>query len=75
MVRELSRKLEGLGCWGEAPALYRRQGQGVPTKSGKTPATGAHATVPGHGNQDVRTGTLHKIRRDLGISRLEFDQA
>ena len=68
-MRELSRKLEGLGCF------YRRQGQGVPTKSGKTPATGAHATVPGHGNQDVRTGTLHKIRRDLGISRLEFDQA
>ena len=68
-MRELSRKLEGLGCF------YRRQGQGAPTKSGKTPATGAHATVPGHGNQDVRTGTLHKIRRDLGISRLEFDQA
>lgn len=66
--RELTRKLEGLGCF------YRRQGQGS-HEIWQNPANGSQTTIPRHGNQDLRTGTLHKIRRDLGLSRSQFDRA
>ena len=66
--RELTRKLEALGCF------YRRQGQGS-HEIWQNPANGLQTTIPRHGNQDLRTGTLHKVRRDLGISRSEFDRA
>ena len=66
--RELTRKLEALGC------SYRRPGQGS-HEIWQNPANGMHTTIPRHRNQDLRTGTLHKIRRELGISRSDFDQA
>lgn len=66
--RVLRRKLEGLGC-----VLYR-QGRGS-HEVWLNPANGRRTSVPRHGNQDLRTGTLHEIRRDLGISRSDFDQA
>ena len=28
-----------------------------------------------HGNRDLATGTLHRFRRNLGISKAHFDQA
>ncbi len=66
--RELRRKLEALGCF------YRRPGQGS-HEIWQNPANGLQTTIPRQGSQDLRTGTLHKIRRDLGISRSEFDRA
>ena len=66
--RELTRKLRRLGCAFEAPGgrLARNLGQS---------ANNQETTVPRHANWDLATGTVHGIRRDLGISRQEFDRA
>ena len=37
--------------------------------------SGRQTPIPRHGNRDLATGTLHRIRRNLGISRSDFDQA
>ena len=66
--RELTRKLEALRCF------YRRQGQGS-HELWQNRSNGRITSIPRHGNRDLRTGTLHKIRRDLGISREDFDEA
>ena len=65
---ELRLKLENLGC------RFQRQGQGS-HEIWLNPANGRLSPVPRHGNRDLATGTLHQIRRNLGISRSEFDQA
>ena len=39
------------------------------------PANNNQTTVPRHANRDLATGTVQGIRRDLGISRQEFDRA
>ena len=66
--RELRRKLENLGC------RFRRQADGS-HEMWINPSNGRRAIIPRHGNRDLATGTLHQIRRDLGISRPDFDQA
>ena len=38
-------------------------------------ANGRQSPIPRHGNLDLATGTLHRIRRNLGIPRADFDQA
>ena len=66
--RELRRKLERLEC------VFVRQGHGS-HEIWRNPANGRQTIIPRHGNRDLATGTLHEIRRDLGISRRDFDQA
>ena len=66
--RELRRKLESLGC------KFQRQADGS-HEIRVNPANGRRTPIPRHGNRDLATGTLHRIRRNLGISRLDFDQA
>ena len=46
-----------------------------PTSLWVNPANGRRTPIPRHGNRDLATGTLHRIRRNLGISRSDFDQA
>ncbi len=66
--RELTRKLRRLGC------VFDRQAGGS-HEIWINPANKQETTVPRHGNRDLATGTVHGIRRDLGISRQEFDRA
>lgn len=66
--RELRRKLERLGC------MFVRQGHGS-HEIWRNPANGGQTTIPRHGNRDLARGTLHEIRRDLGISRSDLDRA
>ena len=66
--RELRRKLESLGC------RYSRPADGS-HEMWVNPANGRRTPIPRHGNRDLATGTLHQIRRNLGISRSDFDQA
>ena len=66
--RELHRKLESLGC------RFQRQADGS-HEIWVNPANGRRSPILRHGNRDLATGTLHRIRRNLGISRLDFDSA
>ena len=66
--RQLRRKLERLGC------IFERQGSGS-HEIWLNPANGRRTTIPRHGNRDLAIGTLHEIRRDLGIDRSTFDSA
>jgi predicted RNA binding protein YcfA (HicA-like mRNA interferase family) len=65
--RDLRAKLESLGCrfWRQADEIHEKW---------VNPANGRRAIIPRHSNRDLATGTLHQIRRDLGISRSDFDQ-
>ena len=66
--RELTRKLIRLGC------AFDRQAGGsheIWINLGNNRET----TIPRHGNRDLATGTIHGIRRDLGIDRRDFDSA
>ncbi|MDE2842047.1 MAG: type II toxin-antitoxin system HicA family toxin [Chloroflexota bacterium] len=65
---ELRLKLENLGC------RFQRQGRGS-HEIWLNPANGQQSPVPRHGNLDLATGTLHQIRRNLGISRSDVYQA
>ncbi|MXZ92654.1 MAG: type II toxin-antitoxin system HicA family toxin [Chloroflexi bacterium] len=65
---ELRRKLENLGC------VFQRQGRGS-HEIWVNPANGRLTPVPRHRNRDLATGTIHRIRRNLDISRSDFDQA
>ena len=65
--RELRGKLESLGC------IYYRQADGS-HEMWANPANGRRTPIPRHGNRDLATGTLHRIRRNLGISRSDFDR-
>ena len=65
--RQLRRKLERLGC------VFVRQGAGS-HEIWQNTANGRYTVIPRHGNRDLATGTLHESRRDLGISRSDFDQ-
>jgi predicted RNA binding protein YcfA (HicA-like mRNA interferase family) len=65
--RELRRRLEQLGC------IFERQGGGS-HEIWLNPANGRRTTIPRHSNRDLATGTLHEIRRDLGIARSDFDR-
>ena len=64
---ELRRKLESLGCW------YYRQADGS-HEMWINPINGRRSPIARHGNRDIPTGTLHQIRRNLGISGEAFDQ-
>ena len=66
--RELTRKLRRLGC-----TLDRQAGGSH--EIWVNPASNKETTIPRHGNRDLATGTVHGIRRDLRISRKEFDSA
>ncbi len=64
--RELIKKLKRLGCafdWqaGGSHEIWINLGNDRET------------TIPRHGNRDLATGTVHGIRRDLGIGRQDFD--
>ena len=66
--RELRRKLEQPGC------VFDRQASGS-HEMWLNPSNGRETPIPRHGNRDLATGALHRIRRNLGISRSDFDQA
>ncbi len=66
--RELRRKLERLGC------RFERQADGS-HEMWLNPVNGRQTPIPRHGNRDLATGTLHRIRRNLGITRSDFDGA
>ena len=66
--RELTRKLRRLGC------AFERQAGGS-HEIWVNPANNQETTIPRHANRDLATGTVHGIRRDLGITRQEFDRA
>ncbi len=66
--RELARKLTRLGCF------FERQAGGS-HEIWVNPANNRETTVPRHANRDLATGTVHGIRRDLGIDRHDFDRA
>lgn len=66
--RELTRKLRRLGC------EFHRQAGGS-HEIWINVANDHETTIPRHANRDLATGTIHGIRRDLGISRQAFDRA
>ena len=66
--RELTRKLRRLGC------VFDRQAGGS-HEIWVNVTNNQETTVPRHANRDLATGTVHGIRRDLGISRQDFDLA
>ncbi len=65
---ELTRKLRRLGC------AFERQAGGS-HEIRVNPSNNQETTIPRHANRDLATGTVHGIRRDLGIARQEFDRA
>ncbi len=65
---ELRRKLESLG------GTFQRQGRGS-HEMWLNPTNGRRTPIPRHVDHDLATGTLHRIRRNLGISKSDFDQA
>ena len=65
--RELPRKLESLGC------RFQRQADGS-HEIWMNPVNGRKSPIPRHGNRNLATGTLHRIRRNPGISRTDFDR-
>ena len=65
--RELARKLTRLGC------VFDWQAGGS-HEIWVNPANNRETTVPRHANRDLATGTVHGIRRDLGIDRHDFDR-
>ena len=88
--RELRRKLERLGSAVDltgkpaGPKKYGsiQQTSGNPLFRGEqlidwqlNPTNEREPPIPRHGNRDLAIGTLHRIRRNLGISRSDFDQA
>ena len=66
--REMRRKLEVLGC------RFQRQADGS-HELWVNPANGRRTPIPRRGNRDLATGTLHRIRRNLGIPRSDLDRA
>ena len=66
--RELTRKLRRLGC------IFDRQAGGS-HEIWLNLSNDRETTIPRHRNRDLPTGTLHGIRRDLGITREDFDRA
>ena len=58
--RELRRKLESLGC------RFERQADGS-HEICVNPANSQRTPILRHGNRDLATGTLHRIRRNLGM--------
>ncbi len=66
--RELVRKLKRLGC------AFDRQAGGS-HEIWINLDNNRETTIPRHGNRDLATGTVHGIRRDLGIDRRDFDNA
>lgn len=63
--RDLSRRLERLGC------ELERQGEGSHT-IWRNPATGRRAVIADWGGKDIPPGTVRAIIRQLGLSREEF---
>ena len=66
--RKLTRKLRRLGCASERQAGGSHEIWGNPANNQET-------TIPRHANRDLATGTIHGIRRELGITGQEFDRA
>ena len=64
--RELRTKRESLG------SRFRRQAVDS-HEMWVNPANGRRAIIPRHDNRDLATGTLHGVRRDLGISKSDFN--
>lgn len=66
--RQLTRKLRELGC------RYDRQARGSHEIWVNTSSL-AKTTIPFWGSDDLKPGTISAIIRDLGISRIDFEQA
>ena len=66
--RQLRSKIEALGC------QHVRNARGS-HQIWTNPANGRSSPVPLHGNRDIPEGTISAIRRNLGISRADFDRA
>ncbi|MBU0512891.1 MAG: type II toxin-antitoxin system HicA family toxin [Chloroflexi bacterium] len=63
--REAAKRLRKLGC------EYIRPGAGSHC-IWWNPVLDHYTTIPNWGSRDIKTGTLRRILRDLGISRREF---
>jgi predicted RNA binding protein YcfA (HicA-like mRNA interferase family) len=63
---ELTRKLGRLGI------VFRRQAGGS-HEIWRNPANGSYTVIP-HSSREIRTGTLAKILKDLGLSREDLDR-
>ena len=66
--RDLTRKLRRLDCEFDR----RAKGDHEIWING---ATQSRTTIPDWGSRDLRAGTIARILRDLGISRVQFRQA
>ena len=64
--REVARKLRDLGCEETAQRTIGSH------RKWCNPATGKATVVPDWGNQDLKTGTLRAIVRQLGLNWDEF---
>ena len=58
---DVARRLKALGC-----QESHRRSSGSHRKW-RNPANGNKATVPDHGSQDLRIGTIRAVVRDLGL--------
>ena len=65
---ELTRKLGRLGI------VFRRQAGGS-HEIWRNPANGRYTVIPHHAKREIRTGTLAKILKDLGLTREDLDRA
>ena len=67
--REVARKLGQLGCI----EIARRSGGSH--RKWQNPQNGNGAIIPDHGNQDLKTGTLHAVVKQLGLEWEIFEKA
>jgi len=63
--RELIRRLNKLGCF------FDRYAKGS-HEIWRNSKTGAKTTIPNWGSEDLRSGTISRILRDLGIRKEDF---
>ena len=66
--RELTSKLKSLNC------VFDRHAKGD-HEIWMHARTRARTTIPDWGAKDLRSGTISKILRDLGIRKQDFDKA
>ena len=70
--------LPGCRAWGSTPAETLEYLQSVATEfilSYKTHAHVLPTTIPNWGSKDLKSGTISRILKDLGISKEDFENA
>ena len=65
--RDLARRLKSLGC---VPDRYAKGSHEIWMHS----KTGARTTVPNWGSKDLKSGTVSRVLRDLGIRKEDFER-